>query len=97
MHQEAERPWWRSKATSFCPPRLSGVPASVLPVLFQEPSSAPAQGSTATLLHLRLSLKEGEGLFVRAGLHWLFSKEEPTRLESLPLIRPAGFYKDQSG
>ena len=37
-----------------------------------------------------------EGLFVRAGLDWLPSREESARLERLPLIRPAGFYKDQS-
>lgn len=37
-----------------------------------------------------------EDLFVRAGLDWLLSREESARLERLPLIRPAGFYKDQS-
>ena len=83
-------------------------PCHLLPTLLGSPwpgALSPAPGTLAcTCLALLsqvayISTVPGgrrEGLFVKAGLDWLLSREESARLERLPLIRPAGFYKDQS-
>lgn len=76
-------------------PSHPGAPALELSVLVEVPLSA-LPGPQPGGLHSSSPGEEGLLVNLGAGLGWLLSRKELARLEGLPLIWPAGFYKDQS-